>query len=86
MEAVPLIEDLIKAMRLAGYAREADELQELLGKLIGGSPGERQEAAHTIAANCHIKYYGDLNLDMPGEGSYPLWNHLSRVKDALSAL
>ena len=86
MEAVPLIEDLIKAMRLAGCAREAAELQELLDKLIGGSPGERQEAARAIAANCHIKCYGDLNLDMPGEGSYPLWNHLSRVKDALSAL
>lgn len=86
MEAVPLIEGLIKAMRVAGYTREPNELQELLDKLIGGSPVERQEAAHIIAANCHIKYYGDLNLDMPGEGSYPLWNYLSRVRDALSDL
>lgn len=81
-----MIEELIKAMRLAGCAREADELQELLCKLVGGSPAERHEAARSISANCHVKYYGDLNLDMPGGGSYPLWNHLSRVKDALAAL
>lgn len=86
MEAASLIEDLIKALRASGYAHEAGELQELLNQLLCGSLTERREAARTISDRCHIKWYGDLDLDVPGRSSYPLWNHLSRVKDALSAL
>lgn len=85
MEAIPLIKELIVAMQRDGFERQASELQTLLDNFLSGSPQERKHAAQTIAANCHVKCYGDFNLHFSGNGSYPLWAHLSRIKDALSA-
>ena len=86
MEAIRLIEELIQAMRRDGYADQSNELQELLNRLVRGSDEERTGAAKAISANCHLKYYGDLNVEMPGSGSDPLWNHLSKIQKALAAL
>ena len=85
MEAIPLIKELIVAMRRDGFEHHANELQRLLDCFIGGSQKERKQAAQTISANCHVKCYGDLNLHISGNGSYPLWIHLSRIKDAPAA-
>lgn len=85
MEAIPLIKELIAAMRHDGFESHANELQGLLDQLLNGSKQERRHAAETISANCHVKCYGDLNIHVPGIGSYPLWAHLSRIKAALSA-
>jgi len=85
MEAIPLIRELIAAMRHGGFESHANELQRLLDELLGGSAQEQRHAAQTISANCHVKCYGDLNIHVPGNGSYPLWTHLSRIKDALAA-
>ena len=86
MEAIRLIEELIQAMRRDGYADQSNELQELLNRLVRGSDEERTGAAKAISANCHLKCYGDLNVEMPGSGSGPLWNHLSKIQKALAAL
>ena len=72
-------------MRRDGYPDLADDLKDLLEALVNGSSEQKKVAAKTISANCHVKYYGDLNLDVAGSGSYPLWSLLGRIKEGLSA-
>lgn len=77
--------ELIDVLTVSGFQKEASDIEGFMRQLESPSAQDRESAANSIAARCHIKSYGDLNLNVRRTGKYPDLELLSEVKAALAS-
>jgi hypothetical protein len=71
------IERTTSILRASGFKPEAEELDQLFAQLEQSKPNA-DDAASEIRKRCHIKWFGDLNVQ--GVGDKEWLNLLDEVK------
>lgn len=77
-----LLDELAAAFLRGGYTEEAAKVKQHRADLSTGSQLDRIAAVEAISACCHVKSWGDLNLDVVGPGTDPVLSFLAKLKAA----
>jgi len=80
-----LLSQLKDALRELELHDDVLKLERWSSQLKSNSQLEREAAAQHIVDRCHVRWWGDLNLQVPGEGDYPVYTFLDQVRAAVIA-
>ena len=80
-----LLTQLRDALLKLELRQEAEKVERWSEQMESESGLERAAAVRQVERHCHVKAWGDLNLDVPGTGSYPVFQFLDRVRKAVKA-
>ena len=79
---IELSSELQRALLEIGLPEEVAKLQRWIEQIRSASALEREAAVKLIEGHCHVKAWGDLNLNVSGEGGYPVYEFLDRFRRA----
>ena len=80
-----LLNQLRDALKDLELHDDVAKLERWSSQLRSNSQLEREAAAQHIVDRCHVRWWGDLNLQVPGEGDYPVYTVLDQVREAVIA-
>jgi hypothetical protein len=77
-----LFSELQRALLDIDLPEEAAKVSRWAEQIRSGSRLEKEAAVKQIEGHCHVKVWGDLNLNVVGHGDDPVYEFLDRVRKA----
>ena len=80
-----LLRELKEALAEIGLHDDVECFRLSEKQLASNDYSARSSAAKKITDRCHPKWLGDLNLNVQGSGSYPVYEFFDRLIDAVQS-